>query len=56
VLRDLGRRVRARSIVRAIEREPIVRPNPRPGEGRARASKAARRSLVTRLRDGTYYA
>lgn len=48
----------AQSIARAIEREPIVRPNPHDllKDVLERVEGRVRRSLVTELRDGTYYA
>jgi bifunctional DNase/RNase len=48
----------AQSIARAIEREPIGRPNPHDllKEVLERVEGHVRRSLVTELRDGTYYA
>jgi len=48
----------AESIARAIEREPIVRPNPHDllKDVLERVEGRVRRSLVTEIRDGTYYA
>jgi hypothetical protein len=48
----------AQSIERAIERQPVVRPNPHDlvKEVLERVEGRVRRSLVTELRNGTYYA
>jgi uncharacterized protein len=48
----------ARSIASAIDREPVLRPNPHDlvKDLLSRADGRVRRTLVTELRDGTYYA
>jgi bifunctional DNase/RNase len=44
--------------VRALQREPVIRPNPHDllKDVLERVEGRVRRSLVTELRDGTYYA